>query len=1017
MGDDCEVYRPGIHCAGYEAEPRLSRSRRSRTELLLRGPSNPSSGASQSIDVSSEAAAIDAGNSTYEISGYLGGWQDQDDNAVLKITFKNADGEEVGTDSIGPVTAADRGNVTGMLPRSANGSVPAGTRRIDVLLQMTRTGGSNNDGYADNLSLVLDFAVPKPTRTPLILVPGIGGSKLEYAEDVPMYDSEGNIAGYEHRAGDEKWPRIGATGLSPLDGHLKDLRLASDGEQPYSNASKYASEVGDIWREATAFGETFDQYQATLDTLTNEYGYEEGEDLFVFPYDWRKDIGARTYENGSAQSEKLLEKIDDVLSGTGSSKANILAHSQGGLVTLAALRDPESSGKVDKVMTLGTPVLGATQSLAVFNQTNVSEDNVENPGLHNEIACFGERFRLSLDGCAIYGGISRTLFQNFPGAYQLFPSRAFHQAEGSPVRVASDPQAGPGTSEKDYDYEVRDLSYEEWSADVKKGGNAGLIDEADTFHSRYDDLASEPLVDPSVDLVRVVGAGLSTPDYILETNRFCGGNGPCSYTELRYTREGNIEGGDGTVPIHSADLYNPDSESDFDLRNGVPNVYAWAVEHGELQKDSDILEMANSYFNEDSVDNVSNQADAEDGQPISLALMDFLGMRTAQAQSDDDQDIAELARQSGLYMQPTSFSGVELQTIGSVQGRVEDTDGNVLGTLPDQERGQLPEGFIVEEIEGGDYSRIGDNPTQSFFLNETGAYTGTLTVEQQDELEIRVRTYGEGKTTGAAIFYLNRLIGGKLPQGARIQLAFQSGGDPGTLRLRIDEDADGITDRQLAPYSVISGAQTSDQTPPTTTATTRVVEPERGSRPRPTQARVALAAQDGLDGSGIGAIYYRLEGEQQLRLYKEPFIVPLNTTIYYGAVDKAGNASLLQKLLVDDAPDNLRTAEPITTKDRIKRYIDPEGDRDWFSFEADGTSAYTVQLYGLPEDYNLGVYDQSGKEVAASPRRKKKSEKVTVKPSAGRYYIRVVGYDGAWSEKLPYHLKAGERTGGVQDGG
>lgn len=811
--------------------------------------------------------------------------------------------------------------------------------------------------------------------------------------------------------------RIEDTALSPLDGHLKDLRLAPDGEQPYSDEPKHATKVGDIWREEIALGLTFEEYQKTLATLTQEYGYTEGEDLFVFPYDWRKDIGVRTYEGGSAQSKELLDKIEEVRNETGTEKVNILAHSQGGLVTLAALRDPESSGKVDKVMTLGTPVLGAIQSLAIFNRTDVSEDDVENPGLHDENACFGKRLWLSLDGCAIYGGTARTLFQNFPGAYQLFPSRAFHSAEGSPVRIASDSQAGPGTREDEYDYEVRDLSYQEWSTDVKKHGNASLIDEADAFHNQYDDLAEEPLADPSVDLVRIVGAGLSTPDYILTTDRFCGGSGPCSYTELRYTRDGSIEGGDGTVPIHSADLYNPDSGSDFDLRSGVPNVYTWDVGHGELQKDPDTLKMTNDYFNGESEDSEPQQADTEDRQSLLLALTDFLGMSNARAQSDDNQNIAELARQSGLHMQPTSFSGVELQTIGSVHGRVEDTDGNVLGTLPDQERGELPEGFIVEEIEGGDYNRIGDDPTQSFFLNDAGSYTGTLRVQEQDDVEIRVRTYDEGKTTGTAIFYLNRLIGGKLPQGARIQLGFQSGGDLNTLRLQIDEDADGNVDRQLAPYSVIAGADASDQTPPTTTAVPRVVESGHGERPRPTKTRVALTAEDGPDGSGIGAIYYRLEGEQQLRLYEEPFTVPLNTTIHYGAVDKAGNASPLQKLLVDDAPDTARTAEPIEPKDKIKRYIDPKGDVDWFVFEADGTSTYNVQLHGLPADYDLGVYDKNGREIAASPRRKKKTEKITIKPSGGRYYIRVVGYDGAWSEKLPYHLKVVKEPSREQNNG
>jgi hypothetical protein len=507
------------------------------------------------------------------------------------------------------------------------------------------------------------------------------------------------------------------------------------------------------------------------------------------------------------------------------------------------------------------------------------------------------------------------------------------------------------------------------------------MDEADTLHQRYDDIVSKPLADPSVELLRVVGDGFATPDHILQTNRFCGGNGPCSYTELRYTDGNESEGGDGTVPLHSADLYNPDTG--FDLRGRVENRYV-NVEHGELQKAPRILREAASYFNEDSKDEPLQQANSEERQPSALALMDFLKIKPAQAQNE-----------TGLRTQPTSFGGVELQTIGSVQGRVEDTGGNVLGSLPDAERGQLPEGFIVEEVEGGSYSRIGADPTQSFFLNEAGSYTGTLEVQQRDDLQIKVKTYEEGKTTGQAIFYLNRLIGGELPQGARVNLSFSSGGDLDTLRLQIDRDADGTPERQLAPHSVATGAQTSDQTPPSTTATTRVVESDRRGPQRPKEARVTLNAEDDAGGSGVGAIYYRLQGEQQLRLYESPFTVPINTAIFHGTVDKAGNASPLQKLLVDDAPNSLDTAEPIATKDKIKRYIDPRGDEDWFVFEADGSSRYKVQLNGLPANYDLSIHDEDDKEIA----------KVTFNPSAGRYYAKVTGHEGAWSEKLPYRLK------------
>jgi hypothetical protein len=46
--------------------------------------------------------------------------------------------------------------MTKFLEQSSNGPVPMGTRSVLVVLSMTRQEGSSNDGYADNLSLVLD---------------------------------------------------------------------------------------------------------------------------------------------------------------------------------------------------------------------------------------------------------------------------------------------------------------------------------------------------------------------------------------------------------------------------------------------------------------------------------------------------------------------------------------------------------------------------------------------------------------------------------------------------------------------------------------------------------------------------------------------------------------------------------------------------------------------------------------------------------------------------------------------
>lgn len=114
------------------------------------GPDNPSSTASQVIDVSGAAAEIDAGKVTATLSGQLGGYASQLDSVNVTATF--ASGSPL---QIGPVTAADRDSVTTLLGRSARAAVPAGTRQITVAINALRQDGAYNDGYADNIALTL----------------------------------------------------------------------------------------------------------------------------------------------------------------------------------------------------------------------------------------------------------------------------------------------------------------------------------------------------------------------------------------------------------------------------------------------------------------------------------------------------------------------------------------------------------------------------------------------------------------------------------------------------------------------------------------------------------------------------------------------------------------------------------------------------------------------------------------------------------------------------------------------
>ncbi|HTS61444.1 MAG TPA: IPT/TIG domain-containing protein [Candidatus Acidoferrales bacterium] len=119
------------------------------------GPSNPSSTAYQDIDLAGAASQIDGGKVTFSFSGWIGGYSSQGDSMKVTALFMNWSGQALGSSTLGPVTAADRGSNSKLLQKSQTGSVPAGTRMVRVTMASTRTDGSDNDGLADSLALVL----------------------------------------------------------------------------------------------------------------------------------------------------------------------------------------------------------------------------------------------------------------------------------------------------------------------------------------------------------------------------------------------------------------------------------------------------------------------------------------------------------------------------------------------------------------------------------------------------------------------------------------------------------------------------------------------------------------------------------------------------------------------------------------------------------------------------------------------------------------------------------------------
>lgn len=111
--------------------------------------------ATQTDSLAAYKSWIKAGKGQFTLSGWLGGFSSQRDRTTLTVTWKSKSGKNLGSTTIGPVTAAQRQSNTSLLQRSTTGTVPTKAAKALITLTMTRSAGAYNDGYADKLSLVI----------------------------------------------------------------------------------------------------------------------------------------------------------------------------------------------------------------------------------------------------------------------------------------------------------------------------------------------------------------------------------------------------------------------------------------------------------------------------------------------------------------------------------------------------------------------------------------------------------------------------------------------------------------------------------------------------------------------------------------------------------------------------------------------------------------------------------------------------------------------------------------------
>ena len=120
------------------------------------GPTTAPASASQSVPIpASWRKVVASGLAFAQLSADLGGAQTKPDAAVVVVEFLNAKGKSLGGFKIGPVTPAQRGNTTGMMPVQAVRSVARGCRTLRVTIASPGGSGTYDDAYADNVALRL----------------------------------------------------------------------------------------------------------------------------------------------------------------------------------------------------------------------------------------------------------------------------------------------------------------------------------------------------------------------------------------------------------------------------------------------------------------------------------------------------------------------------------------------------------------------------------------------------------------------------------------------------------------------------------------------------------------------------------------------------------------------------------------------------------------------------------------------------------------------------------------------
>jgi hypothetical protein len=605
----------------------------------------------------------------------------------------------------------------------------------------------------------LQFASAASPREPVIIIPGMAGSELSATSAFQLSVGDGHGGTYRHTyaAGEKLWVNVLQAALPGDDDYFDALKLEPDGITPVAPELR----VSDIYHST---------YDDLIDYLQRQ-GYVLGRDLWVLAYDWRRDIRATISQldglvtaalvtangNRADPSTWMVHRVD------------IVAHSMGGVIGRAYISSSSRAERVDQLITLGSPQLGAAKLLKTL--------------------LYGDDFGSTFLGLGLNPAEVKDVVQNMPGAMELLPSRGYYSFYDN----SDADHLSPFREDRDIDEDglaggsLSYLAVERLMLNLQ--ANATVLSTARAFQSQFDGLrvfvpllqagsqsnSQSPSEAPSAGLNGVrwealIGNGQATLGQVREYTGVCGDT-PCP------RRDELPVDGDGTVALFSAAIGDP---ARAHLFTSAPR--RWFVERthsGLVQRDYAL------------------------GLPISDGpALEWIGERLRASST--------LASASAFAhtLPAAALRGVWIAALGPVAIHARDPQARTIGRQRSADQA-LPAG-----IPDASYDRLPEG--EFIYLKRPAPYTIVVDAEHQGSVDLKVRFIANGRVLQTAL-YLDVRLG--RTGSAQLMLPDTSAGPPAMDRpqLELDADGDGVFEATLAPSAVLDERASADATPPAIT--------------------------------------------------------------------------------------------------------------------------------------------------------------------------------------------------------